>query len=108
MAHLHLCEREYSAETDPRAIDEREDMVVALDLLRLGRQTLAVIEPPLRLELLGVRAPDGLGAAHCLDRDHDRRPFRDVYGADFLAGGSGYGRREGHDVVFRSLNSCVS
>lgn len=82
--------------------------MVALDLLRLGRQPLTVVEPPLRLELLGVRAPDRLGAAHSLDRDDDRCAFRDVYGADFLAGGSGYGRREGHDVVFSSLSLCVS
>ena len=60
--------------TDARAVREREDVPVALDLLRCFRNTVRG-EPPLRVELNRVGAPVLGGAVHRVRGNEHNRAF---------------------------------
>ena len=76
IAYLELSERESASEAHARAVDEREEVAVALDLLRLLGQARGV-EPALGAELARVGAPDRRRGVHVCDRDGDLLAFAD-------------------------------
>ena len=107
MTHLELGQSEVPSETDARTVREREEVTMALDLLR--RLWNAVRdEPPLGLELLRVRAPELGGAVHRVGGHKHDRAFRNGDGGDCLPVCGAHRRGEGEDVVLSCLGSIVS
>lgn len=108
LAYLYFCECEHSTEADSWTVDEREDVMITLNLFCLGRQSFAVVEPPFRLELLGIWSPYFLRAVYSLDRDNDGCPLFNVYGVDFLSRCGGNRSRKRYIVVLGSLSTTLN
>ena len=105
--HLELSKREPAPEAHARAVDEREQVAVALDLLRLAREARRV-QPALGAERARVRAPDRRRRVHVPDWHADLLTFayRDVVYE--LAIRRAQRPRERDDVVFDRLVVSVS
>lgn len=103
LSHLYLCKRKHSAEADPCTVHERKDMMIALNLFCFGRQTLPVVDPPFRLELLGIWSPYFCRAIYSLDRNNDGCSFFHAYRIDSLARCRGNRSRERYIVILGCL-----
>ena len=102
-AHLELRERERLSQTRSRAVGEREDVPVALDLFRFCDTTATGVEPALGIEFLRAGAPEDLGTVHVPDGGGDDRALPDHEAARLRPRRGGYGGGERDDVVFCRL-----
>ena len=102
-AHLELRERERLPQARSRAVGEREDVPVALDLFRFCDTAATGVEPALGLELPRVCAPEDFGTVHVADGGGDDRTLPDDEAVRLRPRRGGYGGGEGDDVVFCRL-----
>lgn len=76
-----------------------------MNFFGLGSQSRAIIEPSLRLELLGVRSPDLFGTANRLDRDYNGGALRYMDAVDHFTGRGLQWTREWYHIVFSGLEN---
>lgn len=104
--HLELGEGEAAAEAHARAVDEGEQVAVALHLLRLLGDAV-VCEPALGAELARVCAPERCGDVDGADGHRHVLPGADGDVVGELAVGESEGLGEWDHVVLRGLDGGV-
>lgn len=89
------------------SVDEREEVPMPLHLLRLLRQPV-LVQPPLRLELARVGAPELRRGVDVVDWDRDLLALGDCDVVGELAVGQTERPRERDDVILRrhALGHC--
>ena len=95
-AYLELGEREPTSEAHARAVDERKEVAVALDLLRLLGQARGV-EPALGAELCCIRPPERLIPVMIIERNADYRARLEMLSEDVRAALRNLPRQSGPD-----------